>query len=152
MASVGYVLFYWSTLELAISEAIAEAKARAGEPRSRVCGTFAERLDSWCAVATGLPQNKNKAHLIAKIREQALSLRKVRNTIVHGLMAGSSMPNEGTAYVVCTMGGYDNPAGETVEYSIDDLDHLSQALDACRRALQDLDAFNYPLDKRFQIG
>ena len=152
MASVGNMMFHWSTLEQALTEAISAAKTPAGQLASRVCGTFNERLDSWCALVTALPQNALKADLVAQIREQAVSLRKLRNTIVHGLMAGSSMPDEGPAYIVCTIGGYDNPTGETVEYTIDELEHFSQALDACRRAFLHLEAFNYPLEARFIVG
>lgn len=145
------MMFYWSTLEQALTDAISAARVTAGQPAGRVCGTFNERLDSWCALVTALPQNALKADLVAQIREQALSLRKLRNTIVHGLMAGRSMPDERPAYIVCTIGGYDNPTGETVEYTIDDLEHFSQALDACRRAVLHLNAFSHPLEARFIV-
>ena len=151
MAKVGYFMFYWSTLEQALTEGISAAKATAGQQAGRVCGTFAERLESWSALVTRLPQNADKADLIAQIREQALSLRTVRNTIVHGLTSGNSMPSDTTAYVLCSVGGYDNPTGETVSYSIDDLEHFAQATDACRRALVHVDAFNYRLHARFQL-
>ena len=148
MARVGNMMFYWSTLERALTDAISAARVTAGQPAGRGCGSFNKRLDSWCALVTALPQNALKADLIAQIREQALSLREMRNTIVHGLMAGSSMQDVRPAYIVCTIGGYDNPTGETVEYTIDDLEHFSKALDACRRAFLHLDAFNYTLETR----
>ena len=150
MAKVGYFLFYWSKLEQALTEGISESKAALGQPVERVCGTFAERVNSWSALAVGLPQNSDKAQIITQIREQSMSLRAVRNNIVHGLLAGNSMPSDTLAYVVCIIGGYDNPTGESVRYSIDDLQHLTEAVDACRRGFRHVDAFNYRLDGRFQ--
>lgn len=151
MAKVGYLLFHWSTLEQALTEAILQARAAVGEPKSRVVGTFVERLEMWCEVAKRLSGNDIDAPLYSHICDQALSLRRIRNNIVHGLMAGSSMPHVGPANIVCALGGHDNPTGDTVSYSIDDLEHFVQATDACRRAFRDVEAFNYILDSRFDL-
>lgn len=151
MGKVGYFLLYWSTLEQALTDGILEARKRTGVPAGRISGTFKERVDNWWDLATVLPDNANKAALAEQIRRQAFCLRKIRNTIVHGLMSGHSMPLTPPAHIVCAVGGYDNQTGETLEYSIDDLEHFAQAADACRRGFQHIDNFNYRLDPRFQV-
>ena len=149
MAKVGYLLFHWSTLEQGLSEAIMEARTTLGRPATRVNGAFSDRLETWCALASALPENADNTAVVAQIQKQAQRLRTIRNTIVHGLMSGRSLPDGGAAYIVCTVGGYDNPTGETVDYSIDDLEHFAQAADACRRGFRHLNAFNYRLHPRF---
>jgi hypothetical protein len=148
MAKVGYLLFYWSLLEQALAEGTQEAERNAGVQVRRVSGTFNQRLDRWCDLARGLSANANKVALVDQIREQALELRNIRNTIVHGLMAGRSMPKAQPAYIVCAVGGYDNANGQTLRYSMDDLEHFAQAADACRRAFRDPDHFNYRLNSQ----
>lgn len=148
MAKVGYLLFYWSLLEQALAESTQETQRQAGVQVRRVSGTFSQRLDRWCDLTGGLPANANKVALIAQIREQALALRDIRNTIVHGLMAGSAMPETQPDYIVCAVGGYENADGQTLRYSIDDLEHLAQAVDACRRGFRDPGHFNYRLNSQ----
>ena len=152
MSKVGNFLFYWSNLEKALTDAIREARSDADRPSGRVVGTFSERLNVWSELTTRLPGNDNKAELVDQIARQALSLRDIRNTIVHGLMGGNSMPDTGPGHIECAVGGYDKPTGETVRYSMDDLEHFAQAIDACRRGLRDGDSFNFNLHSRFRGG
>jgi len=149
MSKVGYFLFYWSNLEKALTDAIRDARSDAARTPARVCGTFTERLDLWRELTTPLPGNENNA-VVEQIADQAMSLRKIRNFIVHGLIGGHSMPDAAPGYIECAVGGYDKPTGEKVRYSIDDLEHLAQAADACRRGFRDIGSFNYRLDSRFQ--
>jgi hypothetical protein len=149
MSKVGYFLFCWSSLEKALTDAIRETRSGAGRPCDRVVGTFSERLNLWRELTIGLPGNESRAELVDQIARQALSLRDIRNTIVHGLTGGNSMPDFGKGYVECAVGGYDKPTGEIVRYSMDDLEHFAQAIDACRRGFRDLDSFNFNLDSRF---
>ena len=146
MAKVGKLLFYWSILEQGLTESITQARAATGQKPGRVCGTFVERIDTWSQLVTHQPGNENGAGVVAEIREQAVCLREIRNLIVHGMMAGNSMPDGRAAYIVCAVGGYDNPTGQTIKYSIDELEHFAQAADSCRRGFMSLDAFNYRLD------
>ena len=150
MAKVGYFLFHWSSLEKALTDAIGDARSGAGRPSARVAGTFSERLSLWRELTTQLPGNENRAELVDQIARQALSVRDIRNTIVHGLMGGNSIPNTGSGHIECAVGGYDKPTGETVRYSMDDLEHFAHAIDACRRGIRDVDSFNYALNPRFQ--
>ena len=150
MSKVGSFLFYWSNLEKALTDAIRESRSDAGRPSGRVVGTFSERLNVWSELTIRLPGNEKKAELVDQIARQALSLRDIRNTIVHGLMGGNSMPKTGPAQIECALGGYENPTGETVRYSMEDLEHFAQAIDACRRGFRDVDSFNYLLDSGFQ--
>jgi hypothetical protein len=148
MAKVGYFLFYWSGLEQELSRGIRSARERIGKPTVAVCGSFSERLDLWCQLITQTPEHAGQIEAVQRVRDQALALQKIRNLIVHGLEVANSMPPEGPARIKCAMGGYDNPTGETVTYSIDQLEHFTQAADACRRAFVSLGAFNYHLDIR----
>ena len=148
MAKVGYFLFYWSSLEQALTQAILEQRRKNGQASHRICGTFVERLNIWCELARGVPGNDPAGTILSRFRWQAMSLRDIRNNVVHGLKGGNSMPQEGVAHIECLLGGYDNPSGKSVSYSIDDLDHFTQAIDACRRAVLNLDAFNCDLDPR----
>jgi hypothetical protein len=150
MSKVGYFLFYWSNLEKALIDAIREDRSGTGRPSDRVVGSFSERLNLWRELTTQLPVNENRAQLVDQIARQALSLRDIRNTIVHGLMGGNSIPNTGPGHIQCALGGYDKPTGEIVRYSMEDLEHITKAVDACRRGFRDVDSLNYLLDPRFQ--
>ena len=146
MSKVGSFLFYWSNLEKALTDAIHEARPDAARPSARVCGSFSERLNLWRELTTQLPGHENKTELVDQVARQALSLRDIRNTIVHGLTGGNSMPDSCPGHIECAVGGYDKPTGETVRYSMDDLEHFAQAIDACRRGLRDVESFNYYLE------
>ena len=146
MAKVGAFMFYWSSLEQALTEAITATRDRLGRPHSNVGGGLGERLDLWFALLSDLPENLDKIGIARNVRHQALALRKVRNLIVHGLQAGSSMSESGPAFIRCAVGGYEDPTGETVLYTIDQLEHFTQGIDACRRAFRCLDNFNYRID------
>lgn len=145
MSKVGYFLFHWSNLERALSEAIREARGASGS--SRVVGAFSERLELWRDLAIQ-SSAKGKSDLVGEIARQAACLRRIRNYIVHGLKGGDSMPATGQGYVECAIGGYDNPTGGSVRYSLDDLEHFAQAADACCRGFRLPDSFNYRLDLR----
>lgn len=145
MSKVGYFLLYWSKLELTLTQVVNEASGDVVKASGRVSGTFSQRLDLWNEM-TG---NKKQTGLVEQIANQALSVRKIRNTIVHGLLGGNSMSETGTGYIECAVGGYDQPTGEVVRYSIDDLEHIAQSTDACLRAFRDVNDFNYRLDSRF---
>ena len=43
------------------------------------------------------------------------------------------------------IGGHDDPAAGTTSYTIDELEHFAQAIDACRRAFIRVENFNYRL-------
>jgi hypothetical protein len=55
------------------------------------------------------------------------------------------MPEDGVGKIWCAVAEYDNPTGQAVAFSIDDLEHFTQAVDACPRAFRCLDYFNYTL-------
>jgi hypothetical protein len=114
-----------------------------------VIGSFSERLALWHELVRQSSGNATRTDEVEKITTQARSLRKIRNSIVHGLVGGNSMPASGPGYIECAVGGYDRPTGKTVQYSIDDLEHLAQAADACRRGFRHSGSFNYLLDSRF---
>lgn len=103
----------------------------------------------WDELARRLPENTTRTDEVERITRQAWTLRKIRNSIAHGLVAGNSMPTTGSGYIECAEGGYDRPTGKTALYSIDDLEHFAQAADACRRGFQHSGSFNYLLDSRF---
>ena len=145
-AKVGRLLFYWSSLELALTEAILCARKRLNLPNVASTGAISTRLDAWHELAVELPENRARADIAGKIRAQANELRNIRNLIVHGLRGGSAHPEKGTPRITCAVGGYDKPTGEEVEYTIDDLEHFTQGIDACARSFMHLEAFNYPID------
>lgn len=152
MATVGSFIFYWSLLEQELTEGIRQTRDRIGRPPSNIRGSVNERLDIWLELISQLPENQNKDVLASDVRDQTLALKDVRNLIVHGLQAGSSMPTKGTAFIRCAVGGYDNPSGEIVSYTIEQLKDFTQAIDACRRAFIRLDSFNYRIGLPVHIG
>lgn len=150
MAKVGYFLFHWSLMEQQLTTSILTARERSGFEPGAVRGTVAERLNIWFELTSRAHENCNEIDIANAVREQALALRGIRNLIVHGLQAGDSMPDDGSPYIRCAVGGYEQPTGETVRYTMDDLEHFTQGIDACRRALGNLQYFNYRID--FAVG
>lgn len=146
MAKVGYFLFHWSLMEQGLTASVLDVRNRAGLAPFPVRGSVAERLDVWFDLTSKLPENGENADIANAVREQALALRSVRNMIVHGLQAGDSMPDDGAPYIRCAVGGYEQPTGETVRYTMDDLERFTQGIDSCRRALGNLQHFNYRID------
>jgi len=144
MTAVGNFLFHWSNLELQLRTAT-EGLSENGTTRSGgLRGPFETRLNVWANLARETPRTEF-AGLIDEVCGQALNLKKARNLIVHGLKEGASGNSDDDTFIICAEGGYDNPTGETVRYSLAELKHLTQAIDACRRALVDLRYFNYRL-------
>jgi hypothetical protein len=146
MAKVGYFLFHWSLMEQQLTTSILTARERSGFEPSAVRGSVAERLNIWFELTSQALENRDKIDVATAVREQALALRGVRNLIVHGLQAGDSMPDDGLPYIRCAVGGYEQPTGETVCFTMDDLEHFTQGIDACRRAFDNLQSFNYRIN------
>jgi hypothetical protein len=149
--AVGRFIFQWSALEGGLNTAIRESRGEGPRP-SKVSGTLSERLEIWAELPIAYAGGGSGEAVKSKVREQVLNLRKIRNTILHGLIGGNSGPVGGGAFVECALGGHDNPSGETVAYTIEELEHFVQAIDSCRRAFLDLHAFNYELDPRYRTA
>ena len=145
LSKVGSLIFYWSMMEQELTSAIVRLRKCVGAPPARVRGTLAERLDLWAELAGKCEQTSPYFQQVQRAREQALEIREIRNHIVHGLqVARGGWPRE-DVYVRCVIGGYENPSGETVTYSLDDLHHLTESIDACRRA------FIYPRNFNYEV-
>jgi hypothetical protein len=144
MAKVGYFLFHWSSFELALADAIVEARRQLKHDPAAVKGAFRERLYLWTELAAQLPANIANADIVRDIRDQALALRDVRNLIVHGFVGGDAQPNDNTpASIRCAIGGFETPTGTFRTYGLAELEHFTQGIDACRRGLIGPDNFNY---------
>lgn len=130
MTKVGSFLFYWSGLEQGLTNAIAEMRASLGEDAKPVKGNLAKRLDIWVQLMERNVSDNEHLGVAMKVVTQALAIKDVRNIIVHGLRAGSS--DDGPAFIECAIGGYEDPTGEIVRYSLIDLEHYTEGIDACR--------------------
>ena len=142
MAKVGHFVFYWSALEQALAFGIDEANERLGNERTKIRGSTKERVERWFDLALRLPENEGKRDVAERVRDQVIQLVEVRNLIIHGLQAGEGRNLDGEASIRCAVGGYDAPTGNTVSYTINELDDFTSRIDACRRALDRLDYFN----------
>lgn len=90
-----------------------------------------------------------QSDIAAKVCQQALQLRNARNLIIHGLVGFKAHPDLGAAvHIQCAVGGFEEPTGIVVAYTIADLEHFIQGVDACRRAMERLNNFNYMMEKR----
>jgi hypothetical protein len=145
MAKVGSFTFYWSNLEGQLADSIRQAREELGVPATAVPGTLTEQLDQWRDLAPRLRYNIGGVETADEVVAQVHALRKIRNTIIHGLRFGDGRPDDGSPHIVCVVGGADGPNGKTVRYTLDDLEHFTQATDACRRAFIRLANFNYRL-------
>ncbi|MDZ4690041.1 hypothetical protein [Terricaulis sp.] len=144
MAKTGYFVLYWSWFEMALGEAISDARARLDEEARSVRGNLEERVNLWHALVTRLPENKDRAALADDLRAQALALRRVRNVIIHGLAGGDARSTlEGGAHIRCVVGGYEAPTGASEVFTMDDLQLFIDGADACRRGCADLRRFNF---------
>jgi hypothetical protein len=145
MAKVAYFLFPWSLLEQGLTSSIETARARLSLTPLTFLGTLSERLDSWLELTMRLPENAEQRETAVAVRDQAPALKRVRNLIVHGLQAGDSDPDDGPGYIRCSVGGYAQSTGETVCYTIQELEHYTHGMDACRRGFGSLRNFNYTI-------
>ncbi len=143
MSSVGAFMFHWSLMEQGLTDAIAEARELLGQPARRIKGSFSERIDLWASLARAIPENEPTLSLVEDIRSQAISLKYVRNLITHGLCGGNSQPDKGKAYIICAVGGFENPTGVKVKYNLAQLEDFTQGIDACRRSFIRLRNFNH---------
>lgn len=143
MAKVGEFLFYWSCLEQQLTLSIQTSCKALNDTYVGPKGGLADRLDLWLQLLSRLSASQDELQIANAVRDQALSLRDVRNLIVHGVQAGSSAPITGSAYIRCAIGGYEDPDSETVCYTLDEIEHFTQAADACRRAFLNVNYFNY---------
>lgn len=148
MSSVGEFVFWWSLMELGLTKSIEDARKRLGMTSAKVQGPFAERIGKWSKLAKALPENRNSCALVDEICTQALILKGHRNLIVHGLHGGDSQPENGEAHIICVVGGFENPTGKTVHYTIAKMKDLTQGIDACRRAFSSLHNFNHRIASR----
>lgn len=143
MSAVGAFLFHWSLMEQGLTDAITEAHKRLGKTSVKIKGSFAERIDLWANLIKALPENGDTQDIVDNVREQAMALKNIRNLITHGLCGGNSQPEKGEAHIICAVGGFENPSGETVQYSLAQVEDFTQGIDACRRSLVRLRNFNY---------
>jgi hypothetical protein len=146
MAKVGYLLFYWSGPELALTEAIQSARETLGLEQRPLRGPISERLEIWSGLVTRIGWSEEHLEIAGHVCRQTLALSNHRNLIVHGLIGGSAMPEVGSASIQVEVGGYTEPTGQFSTYNLDELEHLIQAADACRRAFRRITAFNYRLE------
>ena len=143
MSSVGAFMFHWSLMEQGLTDAITEGRERLGQAPSRVKGSFSERIDLWADLARAIKENEPTLSLVEEVRSQAISLKDVRNLITHGLCGGNSQPDKGEAHIICAVGGFENPSGDKVKYTLAQLEDFTQGIDACRRSFIRLRNFNY---------
>lgn len=143
MSSVGEFIFWWSLMELGLTKSIEESRDRLGIAPAKVQGAFADRITKWATLAKDLPENRERGGLVDEIAAQALSLKNHRNLIVHGLRGGNSLPKKGEGHIICVIGGFENPSGKTVHYTISRLKDFTKGTDACRRGYISLRNFNH---------
>ena len=143
MSSVGAFIFHWSLMEQGLTDAITEARERLGQTHSRIKGSFSERIGLWADFARAIPENEPTLSLVEEVRTQAVSLKDFRNLITHGLCGGDSQPDKGEAHIICAVGGFENPSGEKVKYTLAQIEDFTQGIDACRRSFIRLRNFNY---------
>ncbi len=143
MSSVGSFMFHWSMLEQGLTDAINEARTRQQLEPIKVRGAFALRLEMWRKLAKSLPENGEHSGTLEEVCAQALALKDIRNLITHGLCGGNSQPDKGEPHIRCVVGGFEDPSGRVVQYTMHQLEIFTQGTDACRRAFLDLRNFNY---------
>jgi hypothetical protein len=148
MAKVGALLFYWSGLEQELTSAIMDSRFRLELPLSAARGGLSERLAVWIELGSQLNENQGHLDIANEVRAQCLELRDIRNVIVHGLFAGDARSDSSAPHIICVTGGYEEPDSSSHSYTIEDLEHITQAIDACRRSFICLDYFNYKLTSR----
>lgn len=138
MAPVGSFLLYWSMLELELGEDIARRRNALGEAPAKVRGNLAARLDIWIELVrrSSIAEEIATAHSVVMVADR---LRSHRNLIVHGLRQGRADEPDYVPYILCRMGGYEDPSGKEQRYGLDELEALTQAIDRCRRAFMRLD-------------
>lgn len=143
LASVGYFLFRWSSLEQELSKAILDGEGVQFNDNRLVKGSFEDRLRRWYK----LKSKDTNAALLDDIVNQAETLRQFRNLIVHGLANANSAPHDGSEpHILCVVGGWENPTGESRKISYAELNHYAEAADACCRAFNfHPEVFNYRL-------
>lgn len=147
MAKVGSFVLCWSSFEVALTKAIQEARAKLRIEPTKIRGGLKERLDVWADLAAQLSENAGQSEIADKVCQQALKLRDVRNLIVHGILGFNAHPDLGAAaHIHCAVGDFEEPTGDFVCYTMIDLEHFLQGVDACRRAMQRLANFDYMID------
>lgn len=144
-AKVGEFLFYWSSFEQTLTRTIQQEQTRQECVRRSLPKDFDARIALWKSLVARCPENQANLDVADEVSDQCQAIRKVRNIIVHGLAAADGRPDDGRPHIRCVIGGYEKPNGAVVCYTIDELEDFTQAIDACRRALIDLNCFNYRL-------
>ena len=145
MSKVGALMLHWSWLEQGLRSSLEDLRRQTGRSAERTAGTFNERLTAWHELSSLAHEAPEKRELAKAACDQAAELRRIRNHVVHGLQSADARPENGRPTICCLVGGHDDPAAGTVTYTIDDLEHFAQAMDACRRAFVSVDHFNYRL-------
>lgn len=152
MSKVGSFLFYWSWLEQGLSKSIVEMREALGDQPKPIRGELKKRLEIWSKLLERTGIADDQIDIANAVVAQALTIKAIRNIIVHGLWGGDTHSDINNPSIVCVIGGYEEPDGERVRYTLDDLEHLTQATDACRRAFIDLSYFNYMIDRSLAVS
>lgn len=146
MAATGRFVLYWSSFEQELGRSIVETRKALGEETAVVRGGLKERLDLWLELTMRVGGSTERVDVARALCDQALSLRDLRNLIIHGVIGGHARPGDGEpAYIVCTVGGFEAPTGEVRRITLEDLKHFTQAADACRRGCVVVGSFDYRL-------
>jgi hypothetical protein len=152
MSKVGSFLFYWSWLEQGLSKSIVEMREVLGDQPKPVKGELKKRLEVWLTLLERTGIADDQFDIANAVVAQALDIKATRNIIVHGLWGGETQSDSDSPSILCVVGGYEEPDGQRVRYTVDDLEHFTQATDACRRAFIDLSYFNYMLERPLAVS
>ena len=145
MASVGYFLFYWASLEQELFRTLTAIRSNGVMDERSLPSGMKGRLEIWREFVRESPELTAYAEVAVQVERQALALREIRNHIVHGLEGGVTYV-DGEPYISCSIN--DEIAPRTIKYKYSDLEHFTQGIDACRRALIRPENFNYLVELR----
>lgn len=145
MASVGYFLLNWAGLEQELFQTLTTLRSKGLVADGPLPPGMKARMEIWREFVRESPELTAYAKLAVQVERQALSLREIRNHIVHGLR-GVVTYVDGEPYISCSINDEITP--RTIEYKYSDLEHFTQGIDACRRALINPQNFNYLVELR----
>lgn len=142
MASVGYLMFYWTLLDHAVLDGIKHLRTFEGGTGGRSSkgrATFSDRLAEWQAlVSQKSRKNVHAANLLGDLASQAERLNRKRKLIIQNFTGASQGDEEGGSAIFYSEAGVTAPRPTQSRLTQSELNSLIEEVRCCRYGIEGL--------------
>lgn len=142
MAGIGYLMFHWSQIDVAVFEEIKRLRMSEGEHNgtsSKARGTFSERLAEWQAlVSQKSRRNPQALNRLSDLARQAELLNRKRKLFVQNFTGASGINQNNDLAIYASEGGITAPRSAQSRLTQVELEALIDEIRQCQSGIEGL--------------